>query len=65
MQFSTIIVALFAGVTIAAPSAPIEARQNGACDLCRKDCFFTPGSNAAYEGCIASCNSGLGCSLTP
>lgn len=83
MQFSTIIVALFAGVTIAAPSAPVEARQNTAvrepisllnftpvtdsiqCNLCRQDCFFSPGSNAAYEGCIASCNSALGCTLTP
>ncbi|TDZ25727.1 hypothetical protein Cob_v001246 [Colletotrichum orbiculare MAFF 240422] len=68
MQFSTIIVALFAGIAVAGPAAPaaaLEARQNTMCDLCRKDCFFSRGSNDNFKKCLNTCNKDLGCKLTP
>ncbi|EFQ29438.1 hypothetical protein CGRA01v4_05219 [Colletotrichum graminicola] len=63
MQFSAIIVALFAGIALAAPA--LEARQDSTeCTLCRNDCFFSKTDNAAFQSCIQSCNSGLGCNIT-
>ncbi|KAK1996220.1 hypothetical protein LX36DRAFT_658792 [Colletotrichum falcatum] len=62
MQFSTIIVALFAGIALAAP-ADLEARQERTeCTLCRQDCFNSKGSG--FDSCIQSCNTGLGCNIT-
>ncbi|KAK2062580.1 hypothetical protein LY76DRAFT_505495 [Colletotrichum caudatum] len=64
MQFSTIIVALFAGIALAAPTE-LEARQERTeCTLCRNDCFFSKTDDAGFKSCIASCNSGLGCNIT-
>ncbi|KAK2021241.1 hypothetical protein LX32DRAFT_631956 [Colletotrichum zoysiae] len=64
MQFSAIIVALFAGIALAAPTE-LEARQERTeCTLCRNDCFNSKTSNAVFESCIQSCNSGLGCNIT-
>ncbi|TDZ13817.1 hypothetical protein C8034_v002980 [Colletotrichum sidae] len=68
MQFSTIIVALFAGIAVAGPAAPaavLEARQNTICNECRKECFFSPTSNDVYVKCINRCNKDIGCKLTP
>ncbi|KAK6226361.1 hypothetical protein QIS74_02408 [Colletotrichum tabaci] len=64
MQFSTMIVALFAGVALAAPST-IEARQSTICNECRKECFFSPGPDAVFKKCLDRCNTDIGCSLTP
>ncbi|KAK1635916.1 hypothetical protein BDP81DRAFT_430568 [Colletotrichum phormii] len=55
MQFSTIFLALFAGIALASPTS-LETRQNTACDLYRKDCFFGKGSNAVFEKCLNTCN---------
>ncbi|KAK2050314.1 hypothetical protein LZ31DRAFT_215545 [Colletotrichum somersetense] len=64
MHFSTIIVALFAGIALAAPTE-LEARQASTeCTLCRNDCFFSKGSDAAFKSCIGSCNSALKCNIT-
>ncbi|TQN73193.1 hypothetical protein CSHISOI_02053 [Colletotrichum shisoi] len=64
MQFSTMIVALFAGVALAAPST-IEARQNTICQECGKECFFRKSSDANFKKCLGECNADIGCSLTP
>ncbi|OHE90328.1 hypothetical protein CORC01_14377 [Colletotrichum orchidophilum] len=68
MQFSPILIALFAGIAIAGPVV-IEPRQgitdNAQCILCRKDCFYGRGNNQAYKGCLNTCNRDLGCKLTP
>ncbi|KAK1955659.1 hypothetical protein LY78DRAFT_697611 [Colletotrichum sublineola] len=70
MQFSTIIVALFAGIALATPVKELAPRQSQPagisteCQLCRNECFFSPGSNDVFQGCLQQCNSGLGCNLT-
>ncbi|KAH8846752.1 hypothetical protein MCOR27_004302 [Pyricularia oryzae] len=69
MQFSTILVALFASVALAAPavdSSSLEARQavRTECVFCRQDCFNSKGTG--FNSCIeSSCNKALGCGLTP
>ncbi|KAJ0166336.1 hypothetical protein CTA2_7694 [Colletotrichum tanaceti] len=63
MQFSTIIVALFAGVALAAPA--IEARQTTICDLCAKECFDSKSPDPVFRKCIDRCNKDIGCNKTP
>ncbi|KAK1977221.1 hypothetical protein LZ30DRAFT_825813 [Colletotrichum cereale] len=64
MQFSTIVVALFAGIALAAPAA-LEARQqvDSRCTACRLECFNLSGP---LQKCLdSSCNvAPLNCKLT-
>ncbi|KAF0318778.1 hypothetical protein GQ607_013910 [Colletotrichum asianum] len=64
MQFSTILIALFAGIAVARP-ADAPPPPDTRCNLCRQDCFFGKGSNAVFEKCLNTCNKDLGCTLTP